>query len=483
MRFLGFLLILLLSVGSASAVLIDDFGRADSGTVGTSNISTTWNEFTESAGTMSISSYTLMFDEGAVSNQLRVDLNITAYENPSRVDFQAMWDSACDSSTEQTYFLLGNQVSDGDFSNQAIRIIWCYSAGAGAESYSPGLTAFDKPFIYNASQWYNISIRNVDYGSDVYDIYIDNTLYSTDVAFTGDYSGEVIRFDDVSENNAFYVDCVTTEGTTCIAPPPVTEANFTVIFKDGTSGATIENATLNMRKTGSGASYYPLSTTSGTLVTNISNSDGNNYDLVGSTAQISPWGRGYLVNITNNFDVSSNTTMYFARLKPLFSIINVTKNNTGELVNTYSANVCGSVYSTTNGSVTTAYTFDSGLCNITIYGITGYYNRTYTNWNVSTNLTGLVYAVIEPPASETPTLDHEELLLFIFLCVVIGFLAFGARAFDSGVLGGVAFIGSLVLLFAVLTGDYFTSFEPFRSLLSVILTLFVLAVAFFSFTD
>lgn len=67
----------------------------------------------------------------------------------------------------------------------------------------------------------------------------------------------------------------------------------------------------------------------------------------------------------------------------------------GSSINYFSSDVGGEVYNTLNGTITTnILNNDTSLYNVSIYNATGYFNKTYNNINVSSNLYAETYQAI-----------------------------------------------------------------------------------------
>ena len=211
------------------------------------------------------------------------------------------------------------------------------------------------------------------------------------------------------------------------------------------------------------------------MVTNITNDHASNWDIVVQSNESSPYGLGYSANITLNYDVSTNLTVVLQRIKYKFRILNATSNETGLTINNFNASVCGTPYTTTTGEINTTWTWDSGLCNITLSS-TGYYPRTYSNYNVSTNMSAELFLVVAAPAAATSDLDRSELLLFAFLILLFLGVTLWGISKKSIIVMLVGFIGLFFIIEDAISGTSFASFSEYNALFGRIFGLLLLVI-------
>ena len=356
---------------------------------------------------------------------------------------------------------------DGEnFSNNWTHLVWSLDGAGDVDFYVNGNlqnavsgawsggNTFDMGSTVNYIGTYSPAIGNINGEMDQI-LYFDTSLSALNVSYL--FNGGAAR----------------TYGEIYGLGAPITNY-FTISVRDSLDNATLNNAQVATRITGSGDPYYYYNTTNGVIVTPILNNASDNYDLY-TTSNESGYGLGYIGVVNNNYDVSTNLTVSLSRIKPKFSGVAVI-NGTNTSINAFTMQVATTNYSTTNGTVVTGWTFDSGLKNVTFYS-TGYYNRTYANFNLSANITGVLFAVIIPEEPETPASSggaSDEMYLFMFLFIVLMICAIGSVLWNSLFLGGVSFLGFFILFLDVLTENHFTIFSEYTGLLIYLFPLFLI---------
>lgn len=202
MKYKTFILIIislslfLLTITSALATLEDDFNRANSGTLGTATNGNTW---TTGANWELLDGRA--YDSDLAAGDSRLKLSAT---NPNRIDYEFEV-----SSTGGAYYVsFPNEDAVGSISNSAI---FFSINGGNLRYYSSGWKDFDTTFTPSINTKYVLSVRDIDYVTNTYDVYIDDVIKETNAPFTAAVGIKYINVDG-RVNNA-YIDCIVTDGT------------------------------------------------------------------------------------------------------------------------------------------------------------------------------------------------------------------------------------------------------------------------------
>lgn len=359
--------VLLASVGLVSADVEDAFDRADSSSLGTATNGNAW--VLSDAGTgaytgINDSRYYFHRNGSSGNSGYRLVLNST---DPSRFDFSVNITSLGSSTS---YFQLSKIEScslvsaSSDCRNVEVVID---SAGEVKYRNSGGsLVSLSTATTLSTNQVYDISLRNIDLGTDTYDIYIDDVIKQSGASFyraTDALNSTLIAH---SSSRTIFIDCIATNGDNCGAAP----SYFTVSVTDSYTGASINNVTATVNGT-----YY-ANATGNTIYTNI------NVSVSTPVVNVTVNSTNYYYAIYNNYNTSNDLS---ATLDKYFYLYNVsydgffTYNGTGYVRELeYSLNyTCNSDYSAglvqyVNDGV---YAVTVATCNNATSTTTGTYNH------------------------------------------------------------------------------------------------------------
>jgi len=94
------------------------------------------------------------------------------FDTPSYISFDV---KSASTTAADGYFVIGNTGAFGD------GMIWFYCKEDGQMGVYDGTTMYS--IAYNINQWYHIEFRDINYSTQVYDLYIDGVLINANVPF------------------------------------------------------------------------------------------------------------------------------------------------------------------------------------------------------------------------------------------------------------------------------------------------------------
>lgn len=343
-----------------------------------------------------------------------------------------------------------------------------------SDAFDIGINATSINFGFVRSGTGNISFSltcDADAGAPSYSVVTANGSVSCPV--DGDKFQYNISFEGTPSASPV-VENITAHFIPVAAPAASNLFSINASDVDNSSAILVFSAFLRANSTGSYT--HSFSTTNGSIVTNISNADPDTWGLYVNASQ-------RVGQVINNVAVSNNITVNLTYNYPNFVIASVVNVNDSSAITSFNYTFAqgASVFtgSSTNGTATVSgVDVVDGLFNISV-DATGYYTRTYSNYNVS--LTGLnvsLYPSVVGSGGSVGVSDPARtefgiLAFFLVLFIVVGYFAFRA----SSVVGAtVAFLGVLYILFEAGSASVLTNLSDYSSFLVVPIALVVFVV-------
>ncbi|MCK4501310.1 thermonuclease family protein [Candidatus Babeliales bacterium] len=170
----------------------DDFNRSDAGSLGTASNGNVWVIDSSTVGnTLGIASNKYEFDIENTSiqgnNYHRLELDSS---NPTRIDLNNITVTT-DNTSLYPYIILGN----GDANNTAnigIYIFFHRNTGTSMAYYDGAWNSIGKAMVSGVT--YDVSIRNINYSTYTFDIYVDDVLEQSGASFWNNQAINFITF-------------------------------------------------------------------------------------------------------------------------------------------------------------------------------------------------------------------------------------------------------------------------------------------------
>ena len=212
-----FIILMILIVLTSSFVIgdiEDTFDRSDSSTLGTATNGNVWGEtkcdiLTYEIVSNNFKSVSNGLSTATCNNFADIVLNNS---NPTRIDFFDLETSSMDNKN----IIIGT--SPFGVSDIAVQLQVGRSSSSDILAYYSG-SWLTSNYIVTAGVSFDLSLRNINYVSDTFDIYIDDVLKKTGATFRSNAGISGVRMNHVSSNGAdvgsIIFDCLTTAGDSC----------------------------------------------------------------------------------------------------------------------------------------------------------------------------------------------------------------------------------------------------------------------------
>jgi hypothetical protein len=219
----------------ANATVQDDFNRDDSSTIGTASNGNTWTD----TGTL----WQILNNSLYTTGETNTAMLELSHINPLRIDYQ-IYTSVLD-----TFYQRFGDNSGVGLDNYAILMV--INTGT-LKYYDGGWLNFPTTFTPSTNTWYNISLRNINYTSHTYNLYVDDVDYGS-ADFTTDIIS-ITHIDFDKRDSSAQIDCITINGAICSNETISENNNITlsnIINTSITNESTIINWNTNLNSNSS----------------------------------------------------------------------------------------------------------------------------------------------------------------------------------------------------------------------------------------
>ena len=381
-----FILLFILSFNFVLGSIEDDFNRIDSSSLGVATNGNAWIIDSASSADYGISNNQFFHNETNSPSNANAFYRLQfTNSNPNRIDIINLETKKSNSGTIYPYIFTTNGVATGD---KAIYTL-LYRNTDNSFVWFDGATWKGISTPINLNVVYNISFRNINYTTHTYDIYINNVSKQIGATFSNNL--DIINYivigytDTIGNDLEGYIDCITTEGTSCIEEP--TELNRTIeqIYSD------VQIGTVTLTGTG----YVTI--LSGSF--NITQNNTNNY---GSTTLQVESNESNLITCRTNLDNINGTEVTKTNVPNIIDSMNIFRSNV--TLNSGQHNITVECKKTGSGQIEISRAVGIG------HILKSRNNNTinYLNYQVSKNITsGSVFSNISSINFTTNNLKNE----------------------------------------------------------------------------
>lgn len=349
------LLFCALLVIASTAVLADvedNFNRTNTTNIdnNTATNGNNWSETDFDSTHWQILNYTAYFDKQASdggANAVKLELNST---DPDNISFQLYFDDK----SSLMYWQVSEWTNCTSFTDPGAgcRNIEFWTQN-GAMSYrQSGGSSQSLSFTLNTSEWYNVTIADINLATDTYTILVNGATVGSGLTFNNAASSLTTFMLNANPNAGHLtvrIDCLATNGDDCLGGGGGNGTN-TTYFKVTATNANKGTAQQVFNATINGTSY---GTTNGTIQTAINQS-------LALLLNITFWGADFYNNTYTNYNTSADLDGHLHS-----TVITATSAYDGTTLTTFSATYDGTQANTTNGTIITNFN-NAAISNATI---------------------------------------------------------------------------------------------------------------------